>query len=132
MAKMREIYVCSECQSRTSQWKGQCPTCSAWNTLQAMQVSVNKVKTLLRCQAGVDGDNLLQLGFESVNQSNLRLYRPVFRLFHRQAEHAGQAYRRLAADVMLVVMDKQPLDVFQQTPGPGAGRRLGASEIVPA
>lgn len=40
MAKMREIYVCSECQSRTSQWKGQCPTCSAWNTLQAMQVSV--------------------------------------------------------------------------------------------
>lgn len=35
MAKVREVYVCSECGARSAQWKGQCPACQEWNSLEA-------------------------------------------------------------------------------------------------
>lgn len=38
MAKIREIYICTACQARSSQWKGQCPTCGEWNTLELSQL----------------------------------------------------------------------------------------------
>src|SRR5205823_6497127 len=33
MAKIRSIYQCSECGGQSPKWQGQCPHCSAWNTL---------------------------------------------------------------------------------------------------
>ena len=39
MAKVRETYVCSACGANTPQWRGQCPTCKAWNTLDAVTVA---------------------------------------------------------------------------------------------
>ncbi len=33
MAKTKTIYACSECGGQTLKWQGQCPHCSAWNTL---------------------------------------------------------------------------------------------------
>ncbi|UCD67520.1 MAG: DNA repair protein RadA [Betaproteobacteria bacterium] len=33
MAKIKTIYACSECGGQTLKWQGQCPHCSAWNTL---------------------------------------------------------------------------------------------------
>jgi len=33
MAKARTQYVCSECGGTSLKWQGQCPHCSAWNTL---------------------------------------------------------------------------------------------------
>ncbi|MDL2315668.1 DNA repair protein RadA [Desulfovibrio sp. OttesenSCG-928-A18] len=38
MSRLREIYVCSACQGRSSQWKGQCPNCGEWNSLEPLQV----------------------------------------------------------------------------------------------
>lgn len=38
MAKIREIYVCSSCAARSNQWRGQCPSCSEWNTLEVLQM----------------------------------------------------------------------------------------------
>lgn len=38
MAKIREIFVCSSCGARSNQWRGQCPSCSEWNTLEAQQM----------------------------------------------------------------------------------------------
>lgn len=38
MAKAREVYICSECGARSSQWRGQCPACESWNTLKATPV----------------------------------------------------------------------------------------------
>ncbi len=35
MAKTREIYLCSVCGAQTLQWRGQCPNCHEWNTLEA-------------------------------------------------------------------------------------------------
>ncbi|HUO45020.1 MAG TPA: DNA repair protein RadA [Burkholderiales bacterium] len=33
MAKAKTLYVCSECGGQALKWQGQCPHCSAWNTL---------------------------------------------------------------------------------------------------
>ena len=33
MAKAKTIYACTECGGQTLKWQGQCPHCSAWNTL---------------------------------------------------------------------------------------------------
>lgn len=32
MAKLRKIFVCTECGSNSPKWIGNCPTCGAWNT----------------------------------------------------------------------------------------------------
>jgi len=34
MARTRETYVCSACGARSPQWRGQCLSCKAWNTLE--------------------------------------------------------------------------------------------------
>jgi DNA repair protein RadA/Sms len=33
MPKPKTAYACTECGGRSSKWQGQCPHCSAWNTL---------------------------------------------------------------------------------------------------
>jgi DNA repair protein RadA/Sms len=33
MAKIKTIYTCTECGGQTLKWQGQCPHCTAWNTL---------------------------------------------------------------------------------------------------
>src|SRR6266508_2869811 len=32
-AKIRTVYVCSECGFESARWAGRCPECNAWNTL---------------------------------------------------------------------------------------------------
>lgn len=38
MAKIKETYICRNCGSESLQWKGQCPICKEWNTLEAITV----------------------------------------------------------------------------------------------
>ena len=33
MAKSKAIYCCTECGGQSAKWQGQCPHCTAWNTL---------------------------------------------------------------------------------------------------
>src|SRR5262245_28042412 len=33
MAKAKSVYRCSDCGFESAKWAGQCPDCSAWNTL---------------------------------------------------------------------------------------------------
>jgi DNA repair protein RadA/Sms len=33
VAKTRTVFFCTECGNETARWQGQCPACSAWNTL---------------------------------------------------------------------------------------------------
>src|SRR4030065_2336150 len=33
MAKTKSIYTCTECGGQSLKWQGQCPHCTAWNTL---------------------------------------------------------------------------------------------------
>ncbi len=39
MAKAKKAYVCIECGAHSVKWAGQCPDCSAWNTLEATTFS---------------------------------------------------------------------------------------------
>ncbi len=43
MAKGKTAYVCADCGSHSVKWAGQCPECSAWNTLEP--VTVDTVST---------------------------------------------------------------------------------------
>jgi DNA repair protein RadA/Sms len=33
MAKQKSVYTCTECGGQSPKWQGQCPHCTAWNTL---------------------------------------------------------------------------------------------------
>ncbi len=44
MAKVRENYICSACGAQCTQWRGQCPGCQAWNTLEVSLVKSTKSK----------------------------------------------------------------------------------------
>lgn len=33
MAKVKSVYTCTECGATEPKWQGQCPSCTAWNTL---------------------------------------------------------------------------------------------------
>ncbi len=37
----KTVYVCRECGESTPKWQGQCPSCSAWNTLEETAVATN-------------------------------------------------------------------------------------------
>ncbi len=41
MAKARVAYVCGECGAHSVRWVGQCPDCSAWNTLVETNVAAS-------------------------------------------------------------------------------------------
>ena len=42
MAKQREIYICGDCGAKAMQWRGQCSSCKAWNTLEPVAVVADK------------------------------------------------------------------------------------------
>lgn len=42
--KAKEVYICSSCGGSVAQWRGQCPTCKEWNTLEARTVSKEQAK----------------------------------------------------------------------------------------
>ena len=42
MAKPKTAYVCTECGAHSVKWAGQCPDCSAWNTLAQTQIAPAK------------------------------------------------------------------------------------------
>ncbi|NIL93429.1 MAG: DNA repair protein RadA [Woeseiaceae bacterium] len=43
MAKPKTAYVCSECGAHSVKWAGQCPECTAWNTLAEVRFAASKV-----------------------------------------------------------------------------------------
>ncbi len=55
MAKSKTVHTCTECGGQTLKWQGQCPHCSAWNTL----VETVAEKAASRFQA-VAGSSKLQ------------------------------------------------------------------------
>ena len=41
----KKLYVCTECNYRTSKWMGRCPSCQAWNTLVETEEAAEQPKT---------------------------------------------------------------------------------------
>ena len=33
MAKIKSVYICSECGHESPKWYGKCPSCGEWNTM---------------------------------------------------------------------------------------------------
>ena len=50
--KKKVVYLCSECGADTPKWQGQCPNCSAWNTLQEYAVKEEPKNTRAISSAG--------------------------------------------------------------------------------
>jgi DNA repair protein RadA/Sms len=46
MAKEKIEFVCKECGDIFPKWLGQCPSCSAWNTLEELKIDATKPKIL--------------------------------------------------------------------------------------
>ena len=44
--KTKEVFTCNECGANSPRWQGQCPSCGAWNTLQAVMVTQAKKRAL--------------------------------------------------------------------------------------
>jgi len=42
MAKAKTAYVCRECGAHSVKWAGQCPDCSAWNTLAQTRIAASR------------------------------------------------------------------------------------------
>src|SRR5216110_1613936 len=54
MARAKTAYTCTECGGRSSKWQGQCPHCSAWNTL--VETVAVPVATRFRTVTGAVAD----------------------------------------------------------------------------
>lgn len=49
MAKVKSVYVCSECGFESPKWYGKCPQCNQWNTLnEEMPISTKSLKSSSR------------------------------------------------------------------------------------
>ncbi len=53
MAKTREIYVCSACGAESLTWRGQCPSCHAWNTLTSRMQAKSQPGAVLASEKAV-------------------------------------------------------------------------------
>ena len=38
MAKVKEVYICSNCGYEAAKWNGKCPSCGKWNTFEQQQI----------------------------------------------------------------------------------------------
>lgn len=60
MAKLKKAYVCAECGAHSVKWAGQCPDCSAWNTL-----AETSVKSAPAAAGGAAAAALDELSFDT-------------------------------------------------------------------
>jgi DNA repair protein RadA/Sms len=68
VAKLKDTYVCAECGAHSVKWVGQCPECSAWNTLAKAAFATTKVPVGAPAAQGLDdlsfdGDDRYTTGF---------------------------------------------------------------------
>ena len=68
MAKAKTIYTCTECGGQTLKWQGQCPHCTAWNTL----VETVAEKAASRFQALTEPSKLQKLSQVDVKEEQRR------------------------------------------------------------
>ena len=59
MAKAKTLFACSECGGQTLKWQGQCPHCSAWNSLTE---TVPEASVASRYQPLAESSRLTTLG----------------------------------------------------------------------
>ncbi|MEZ5741094.1 MAG: DNA repair protein RadA [Burkholderiaceae bacterium] len=68
MSKVRTQYLCTECGGAASKWQGQCPQCSAWNTLVEGRVESGPSRGLLDPSPGAGLVRLNEVTTEQVQR----------------------------------------------------------------
>jgi DNA repair protein RadA/Sms len=68
MARAKTVYTCTECGGQTLKWQGQCPHCSAWNTL----VETVAEKAASRFQALAEPSKLQKLSAVEAREEERR------------------------------------------------------------
>jgi DNA repair protein RadA/Sms len=67
MAKPKTQFACSECGGISPKWQGQCPHCSAWNTLQEAAAELRAISPRFEALAGVTG-KIVSLGNVEISE----------------------------------------------------------------
>ncbi|MDR0699355.1 MAG: DNA repair protein RadA [Tannerella sp.] len=57
MAKIKSVYVCSDCGAESSKWIGKCPVCGAWNTY--IEEVVKKESAVRNSVPGVERNGIV-------------------------------------------------------------------------
>ncbi|WP_022663129.1 DNA repair protein RadA [Paucidesulfovibrio longus] len=50
--KTKEVFRCASCGGQSPRWQGQCPSCKAWNTLEAVSVAQGKARAGRTSESG--------------------------------------------------------------------------------
>lgn len=73
MAKLKQVYVCSNCGYESSKWNGKCPNCGEWNTFEESAAVVNsgsKVSSkTVNITANIKAINEIDGSFDEVRYS---------------------------------------------------------------
>ena len=78
MAKLKTVYICSECGYESSKWLGKCPECNSWGTLEEEVVS-NVTKSSVKKQI----KNTKVVNFKNVKVESDYRYTTKFNEFDR-------------------------------------------------
>ncbi len=54
MAKIKQVFSCTNCGYESSKWYGQCPQCKEWSTLEEQTVAISAGKTEVKTAKAVD------------------------------------------------------------------------------
>ena len=56
MAKVKSVYICSDCGAESPKWVGKCPSCGAWNTY--VEELIKKEPATWRAASGIVRDGM--------------------------------------------------------------------------
>lgn len=59
--KTKEIYTCSACGAQAPQWRGQCPRCGEWNTLEAKVVHKDQGRARMSAPSSLAAPRIMPL-----------------------------------------------------------------------
>ena len=70
MAKLKTVYICSQCGYESSKWNGKCPSCGEWNTFEEDVVEVQTSKSSLS-KSGTSSIKTVNLSSKIVTLSGI-------------------------------------------------------------
>lgn len=73
MAKLKQVYICSNCGYESSKWNGKCPNCGEWNTFEESAAAVSSgskaSSRTVNLTANIKAINEIDGSFEEVRYS---------------------------------------------------------------
>lgn len=75
MAKIKQVYICSECGYESPKWYGQCPQCKEWSTMEEQTILPSNTKNEAKSAARaieIKGINEVQSGEELRTSTGLK------------------------------------------------------------